>query len=159
MEAILNTGDNCPDFKLQDQNGKEHRAADYKGRYVLIYFYPKALTPGCTTQSCAVSEAREDFSALNCDVLGISPDSVTQQKKFDEKHNLNFPLLADEDHAVAEAFGVWGEKSMYGKKYFGIIRSSFLVNPDGRIAESWYKVKPGDTVPKAIKALEAEEQA
>ena len=156
MKPELKAGDKCPDFKLSDQNENVRRLSDYSGRYLLIYFYPKALTTGCTTQSCAVSEAREDFSSLKCDVIGISPDAIAKQKKFDEKYDLSFPLLSDEEHQTAEAFGVWGEKSMYGKKYFGIIRSSFLVGPDGRIVEAWYKVKPGDTVPKALKALEAE---
>ncbi len=154
METKLKPGNACPDFKLADQDGSLRSLSEFKGRYLLVYFYPKALTPGCTAQSCAVNEARDDFSSLNCSVVGISPDDPGKQKKFEEKHGLGFPLLCDQDHSTAEAFGVWGEKSMYGKKYMGIIRSSFLVNPVGKIVESWYKVSPGDTVPQALKALE-----
>lgn len=153
MEIKLAKGDSAPEFSLMDQDGNKHEKKDYAGKYLLVYFYPKALTPGCTTQSCAVGEAKEDFSALNCSVLGISPDNPEKQKKFDEKYELGFPLLSDEDHSTAEAFGVWGEKNMYGKKYFGIIRSSFLIDPEGKIVEAWYKVKPGDTVPKALAEL------
>lgn len=153
MNKKLNPGEPCPDFNLIDQDGKPRTKADYEGRYLLIYFYPKALTPGCTKQSCAVSEAVEDFSGMDCAVLGISPDSQDKQKKFEEKYNLNLPLLCDEEHLVADSFGVWGEKNMYGKKYFGIIRSSFLIDPEGKIVEAWYKVTPGDTVPKAVEAL------
>ena len=152
----LTEGDICPDFKLADQDGKTHELDDYRGGYLLVFFYPKALTPGCTKQSCAVSEAREDFSGLDCKAVGISPDNQAKQKKFEEKYDLKLPLLCDEDHLVADAFGVWGEKNMYGKKYYGIIRSSFLVGPDGRIVNAWYKIKPGDTVPKAVDALKKE---
>ncbi len=158
MGNTLKSGDACPEFSLSDQNGKEHKLSDYAGKFLLVYFYPKALTPGCTAQSCAVSEARDDFEKLNCSTVGISPDNRAKQKKFEEKYDLQFPLLCDEDHSVAEAFGVWGEKSMYGKKYYGIIRSSFLIGPGGKIIESWYKVKPGDTVPKAVKVLEKAEE-
>jgi len=149
----LKSGDRCPDFSLKDQNGTLRSLDQYKGSPLLIYFYPKALTPGCTTQSCAVRDAQDDLSALNCASLGVSPDDEALQKKFEDKHNLNFPLLCDEEHSMAEAFGVWGEKNMYGKKYMGIIRSSFLIDKEGKIADAWYKVKPGDTVPKAIEAL------
>ena len=120
---------------------------------LLAYFYPKADTPGCTTQSCAVGDAREDFSGLNLAVVGISVSGVQDQDAFDKKFGLGFPLLSDPDHAVAEAWGTWGEKSLYGKKYKGVIRSSFLVDEEGRIVDAWYKVSPKDTVPKALKAL------
>ena len=149
----LKPGDPCPAFSLPDQNGIIRGPEDYRGKYLLIYFYPKALTPGCTTQSCAVRDARETLTGLGCEVLGISPDDEKLQKKFDEKHGLDFPLLCDPEHKAIEGFGVWGEKSMYGKKYEGVIRSSFLVNPEGNISEAWYKVSPGDTVPLAEKAL------
>ena len=119
-----------------------------------MYFYPRADTPGCTTQSCAVRDAREDLSSLGVDVVGISPDEPGPQAAFDEKFGLGFPLLSDPDHAVADAWGTWGEKSMYGKTYMGIIRSSFLVDGDGNIREAWYKVSPKDTVPNALKALQ-----
>jgi len=123
------------------------------GRKLLIYFYPAADTPGCTTQSCAVRDAREDLSSLGVDVVGISPDVPEDQLRFDEKFGLGFPLLADTDHAIAEAYDVWGEKMNYGKTYMGIIRSSFLIDEDGRIEQAWYKVSPKDTVPNAQKAL------
>lgn len=150
----LQAGDNAPDFTLVDQNEKEITLGDFKGKKLLIYFYPKANTPGCTTQSCEVRDAKEDFSSLGVDVLGISPDTTKRQSNFDIKYSLGFPLLCDEDHKVAESFGVWGEKKLYGKVYMGIIRSSFLIDEDGKILESWYKVSPKKTVPEAMKYLE-----
>ena len=150
----LESGDKVKDFELLDQDGDKVKLSDYKGSKVLIYFYPKASTPGCTTQSCAVSEAKEDFSVLGCKVIGISPDQPDKQKKFDDKYDLGFPLLCDTEQKVANIFGVWGEKKMYGKSYMGIIRSSFLLDEDGKIIESWYKVSPKDTVPLAKDALE-----
>jgi peroxiredoxin Q/BCP len=151
--ATLSAGDPAPAFALPDQGGRTVRLKDFAGRKLLIYFYPKALTTGCTAQSCAVRDAREDLSGLGVDVVGISPDDPGLQAKFDAKHSLGFPLLSDADHAVAEAFGVWAERSMYGRKYMGIVRSSFLIDEQGRIQEAWYKVKPNDTVPKALAAL------
>ena len=129
------------------------RLEDFRGRKLLVYFYPKALTSGCTTQSCSVRDAREDLSGLGVEAVGVSPDQPGRQAKFDEKHSLGFPLLSDPDHAVAESFGAWGEKSMYGRKYLGIVRSAFLIGEDGTIEEAWYGVKPKDTVPKALAAL------
>lgn len=152
-DTRLEPGDPAPDFELTDQDGATVRLSDHRGRRLLVYFYPKADTPGCTTQSCAVRDAREDLSALGVDVLGISPDDVSSQRAFDDRYGLGFPLLADTDHRVAEAYGVWGERSMYGKTYMGILRSSFLVDPEGRIERAWYKVSPGDTVPNAMAAL------
>ena len=149
----LKAGDKAPAFSLQDQSGKTVSLAQFKGRKLLVYFYPKANTPGCTIQSCNVRDARQAFSKKGTAVIGVSPDKPSAQQKFDEKFGLGFPLLADTEHAMAEAYGVWGEKSMYGKKYFGIIRSSFLVDEKGKIAGAWYKVSPGDTVPEAMAAL------
>lgn len=120
---------------------------------MLVYFYPKADTPGCTIQSCAVRDAREDLAGLGVEVLGISPDEPEAQAAFDEKFSLGFPLLSDPDHAVADAWSVWGEKSKEGRTYMGVIRSSFLVDADGRIARAWYDVSPDDTVPNARAAL------
>jgi peroxiredoxin Q/BCP len=151
--TTLTTGDAAPAFSLSDQHGETVRLEDYRGRTVLVYFYPKADTPGCTTQSCDLRDHRQELGALDVDVIGISPDEPAAQLAFDEKFGLGFPLLADTDHAVAEAWGTWGERSMYGNTYLGIIRSSFLVDGDGRIAETWYEVRPADTVPKALKAL------
>ena len=153
MPKTLAAGDTAPAFSLPDQHGTTVRLADYRGRKLLVYFYPKADTPGCTVQSCRVRDARPDFSALGVDVVGISADTPEDQGKFDAKYSLGFPLLADTDHAVCEAWGAWGDKSMYGKTYQGIIRSSFLVGGDGRIIAAWYKVKPEETVAKALEAL------
>ncbi len=154
MEGTLAPGQKAPGFSLKDQNGSTVTLSDFKGRKVLLYFYPRADTPGCTTQSCAVRDARQDMKKLNVDVLGISPDTPEEQKKFDVKFSLGFPLLADTDHAVAEAYGVWGEKTNYGKTSMGIIRSSFLIDENGAVQRAWYKVKPEETVPKAKEALQ-----
>jgi len=151
--AQLKVGDKAPAFTLQDQNGKKVKLSDFKGKQVLLYFYPKALTGGCTTQSCEVSEALPQLKKLKAVALGCSPDGPELQKKFDDKYKLGFPLLCDEDHAVADKYGVWGEKSMYGKKYFGIIRSAFVIDEAGKIAGAFYKVSPKYTVPKALDAL------
>jgi thioredoxin-dependent peroxiredoxin len=151
--AQLIKGSIAPDFDLKNQNGLNIKLSDYRGRKVLIYFYPKALTPGCTTQSCAVSSAKTHLKEKGVEVLGISPDLPEKQMKFDSKHNLGFPLLSDPEHKVAEAYGVWSEKNMYGKKFMGIVRSSFLIDEKGKIVNSWYKVSPIDTVPNAVKEL------
>src|SRR5688572_8956941 len=147
----LNPGDKAPPIALQDQRGETVRLSDLKGRKVLVFFYPKADTPGCTTQSCGLRDILGDIG--DTAVLGISPDKPAKQKKFDEKYGLGFPLLADEDHAVAEAFGVWGEKKNYGRTYMGIIRSAFLVDEDGNLAEAWPKISPKDTPTKLLAAL------
>jgi len=149
----LNKGDAAPDFTLADQDGKKVTLSDFKGRKLLLYFYPKALTSGCTTQAQAVRDALEELAGRGVAAVGISPDEQKDQKKFDDKHALGFPLLCDEDHSVADSYGVWGEKSMYGKKFMGIIRSSFLIDEGGRIIDAWYKVSPKDTVPKALDVL------
>ncbi len=149
----LKPGDQAPEFALQDQQGQIVKLADLKGKKILLFFYPKAMTSGCTKQACSVRDARTELADLGVAVLGISPDPVDLQKKFDSKHSLEFPLLSDADHAVADSYCAWGEKSMYGKKYEGIIRSAFLIDEDGRIIQSWYKVSPEQTVPKAREAL------
>jgi peroxiredoxin Q/BCP len=151
----LAEGDQAPEFTLADQRGEPVSLSGFRGRKVLLYFYPKADTPGCTVQSCAVRDAREDLRAAGVEVLGISPDKPTKQARFDDKYSLGFPLLADADHAVAESYGVWDQKSLYGKTYMGIVRSSFLVGEDGRIEAAWYGVSPKDTVPNARAALAA----
>jgi peroxiredoxin Q/BCP len=149
----LKKGDKAPNFSLSDQNEKEIKLGDFKGKKLLVYFYPKADTPGCTKQACNVRDAREDLADLGVDVVGISPDRPSKQKKFGDKHDLGFTLLSDQDNTIAKSYGAWGEKSMYGKKYEGIIRSSMLIDEDGKIVETWYKVSPKDTVPKALKTL------
>ena len=152
--AQLEVGKRAPAFTLVDQRGKKVKLSDFKGKRVVVYFYPKADTPGCTTQSCALRDAMPDLKRLKAVVLGISPDPPAKQKKFDDKYDLGFTLLADEDHAVAEKWGVWGEKSMYGKKYMGIVRSAFVVDAAGKIVGAFYKVSPKDTVPKVTSAME-----
>ncbi len=149
----LEVGARAPAFTLTDQRGKKVRLSDFKGKRVVIYFYPKADTPGCTTQSCSLRDAMPDLKKLKAVVLGISPDAPEKQKRFDEKHSLGFELLADEDHKIADKFGVWGEKSMYGKKYMGIVRSAFVIDERGKVAATFYKVSPKDTVPKVSAAL------
>ena len=150
----LRTGDQAPPFSLPDQRGKLVDMADYLGRRLLLYFYPKAETSGCTVQAQAVRDALEDLRTLGVDVVAISPDPPERLRRFDEHHGLGFPLLSDPDHAVADAYGAWGEKSLYGHRFFGVIRSSFLVGPDGRVERAWYRISPGQTVPKAMRALE-----
>ena len=146
-------GRQAPAFTLEDQDGQPVKLASYKGRKVLVYFYPKADTPGCTTQSCALRDVQGDIG--DTAIVGISPDAPARQKKFDDKYGLGFPLLADTEHTVAEAFGVWGEKKNYGRTYMGIIRSAFLIDEKGRIAEAWYKISPKDTPVKLQQALAA----
>ncbi len=121
-----------------------------------MYFYPKADTPGCTQQSCNLRDAMPDLKKLKAVVVGISPDPVEKQKKFDDKYKLRFPLLADTEHSVADAWGVWGEKSLYGRKFMGIVRSAFVIDEKGKLAGVFYKVSPKDTVPKAEAALRGE---
>ena len=154
--AQLNSGDKAPLFELPDQYNNTIKLSDYKGRKLLVYFYPKADTPGCTKQACSVRDARPDLTELGVAALGISPDKPEKQKKFDDKHRLGFPLLSDPDHTVADAWSVWGEKSMYGKKYEGIISTLFLVDESGIILRAWYKISPNETIPEAMKALSVE---
>jgi thioredoxin-dependent peroxiredoxin len=152
--TTLEHGDAAPDFALSDQHGSTVRLDQFRGRRVLVYFYPEADTPGCTTQSCDVRDHRKDLTGIGVDVLGISPDAPAKQLAFDRKYDLGFPLLADKDHAVAEAWGSWGDHTRRGTTSTGILRSSFLVDEDGRIDRAWYGVKPADTVPNALAALE-----
>jgi len=151
----LEVGDKAPAFKSVDQNGKSVSNKDFAGAPYVIYFYPRADTPGCTTQSCSLRDAEADLSSLDAAVIGVSPDSPEKQKKFDDKYSLGFTLLADESHEVSEAYGTWGEKSMYGKKYMGIVRSAFVIDAKGKIAGAFYKVSPADTVPKAVEVLKS----
>ena len=151
--AALSPGDKAPSFSLPDQAGNTVRLSNFRGRKLLLYFYPKANTPGCTKQACSVRDAKEGLKDSGVAVVGISPDGPDTQEKFDAKFGLGFPLLADTDHKVAEAYGVWGEKSMYGRKYMGIVRSSFLIDEKGTVIQAWYKVSPKNTVPVAQAAL------
>ncbi|MEC7580154.1 MAG: thioredoxin-dependent thiol peroxidase [Actinomycetota bacterium] len=144
-------GSAAPNIKLLNQDGDTVSLSTFKGRKVLIYFYPKADTPGCTTQSCALRDIAEEIG--DTVIIGISPDAPAKLKKFDDKYSLGFTLLSDEDHAVAEQFGVWVEKSMYGRKYMGVQRSSFLIDEKGRIERAWPKISPKDTPTQVLKAL------
>jgi peroxiredoxin Q/BCP len=152
----LKVGDKAPLFTLLDQNGEKTLLNKLKGKKVVVYFYPRADTPGCTTQSCALRDAEPDLAKLDAEVIGISPDTPAKLKKFDDKYSLGFTLLADEDHAVSEAWGVWAEKVNYGKKYMGIVRSAFVVDEKGKLAGVFYKISPKDTVPKVTQVLEGE---
>jgi peroxiredoxin Q/BCP len=151
--ARLSPGDPAPEFALPDQSGTTVRLSDYRGRSLLAYFFPKADTPGCTAQSCSVRDALPELGSLGVAAVGISPDAPQAQARFDRKYALGFPLLSDSDHGVADAYGVWGEKRLYGRTYMGIVRSAFLIDDQGRVAKAWYGVKPKDTVPKVLSAL------
>ena len=151
--AILESGGKAPSFSLMDQDGRKVKLSDYRGKKLLVYFYPKASTSGCTKQACSVSASLKDLEKLGVEAVGISPDLPDKQMKFDLKYRLGFPLLSDPDHSVAKAYGAWGEKSMYGKKFEGIIRSSFLIDEKSKVVQAWYKVKPDDTVPLVMEAL------
>jgi len=152
----LKPGDKAPDFTLLDQNGEPFSlSASLKARKGahLIYFYPKANTPGCTQQTCLLNDIREQVGDTT--IVGISPDSPKAQLNFATKYSIGFGLLSDPDHAVAEAFEVWKEKKNYGKTYMGIERSAFLVGPDGKVRQAWYKISPKDTPVKLLEALRA----
>ncbi|MGB7587441.1 MAG: thioredoxin-dependent thiol peroxidase [Solirubrobacterales bacterium] len=139
---MLQAGNKAPDFELPDQNGDSVKLSALKGHTVVLYFYPRADTPGCTTQACGIRDRDADYEARGARVIGISPDPVEDVKKFADKFDLNFTLLADADHAVAERYGTWVEKSMYGKKYMGVQRATFLIDADGEIAKVFPKVSP-----------------
>jgi thioredoxin-dependent peroxiredoxin len=141
---MVEEGDRAPDFELPDQDGKTHKLSDYAGKNVVLYFYPKALTSGCTVQACGVRDRASDYSAANAVVLGVSPDPQKKLREFVDKEGLNFTLLGDEDHSVAEKYGTWVEKSMYGRKYMGFERSTFVIGPDGTIKNVFRKVKPAE---------------
>ncbi|HWJ43231.1 MAG TPA: thioredoxin-dependent thiol peroxidase [Solirubrobacterales bacterium] len=155
---MLAEGDKAPNFTLPDQNGDVVKLSDLKGQTVVLYFYPKANTSGCTTQACGVRDRNADYAAAGARVIGISPDEVKDVAKFAGRYDLDFTLLADADHAVAEKYGTWVEKSMYGNKYMGVQRATFIVDPKGRIARVFPKVQPkkhDDVVLKALAELAA----
>lgn len=152
----LNAGDPAPDFSLPADDGKSLSLSGYQGRKLVLYFYPKDDTPGCTTESCDFRDRVKDFNKIGVDVVGISRDSVASHQKFKKKYGLNFPLLSDESGEVCEKYGVWQEKSMMGKKYMGIVRSTFLIDEDGKIARIWRNVKVeghADDVREAVREI------
>jgi peroxiredoxin Q/BCP len=152
-DATLKIGDMAPDFELPSDTGQSIRLSDFRGKRVILYFYPKDDTTGCTTQACGFRDNYPQIEEKNAVVLGVSPDGVKSHQKFKTKYNLPFTLLVDADHRVAEAYGVWGEKSMMGKTYMGITRSHFVIDEQGHIADAQVKVSPTDSVEKALGAL------
>lgn len=153
MTNRLNPGDTAPDFALPNADGNTVSLADYAGQKVIVYFYPKAMTPGCTTQACDFRDRMERFTADGYAVIGISPDPVDKLDKFTEEEDLNFPVLADEDHQVAEAYGAWGEKNNYGKVSEGLIRSTIVIDEDGKVTEAQYNVRAKGHVDKLRRDL------
>jgi peroxiredoxin Q/BCP len=150
---VLEPGDKAPAFTLADQNGDPVKLSDLKGQMVVLYFYPRADTPGCTTQACGIRDRSDEYAAVGARVIGVSPDEPAALKKFAGKYDLGFTLLGDADHAVADAYGAWGEKSMYGKKYMGMLRSTFIIDADGKIARVFPKVQPKKHDALVLKAL------
>lgn len=150
---MLSAGDKAPDFALPDQNGNEVKLSDLRGETIVLYFYPKANTSGCTTQACGVRDRRADYDSAGARVIGISPDEVKDVEKFAGKYDLDFTLLADADHSVAEAYGTWVEKSIYGRKYMGVQRATFIIGADGKIAKVFPKVSPKKHDDLVLKAL------
>jgi peroxiredoxin Q/BCP len=150
---LIEVGTEAPDFTLPDHDGEPVRLSDLRGRPVVLYFYPKADTPGCTTQACGIRDHRADYEAAGVTVLGVSPDSVAAIKRFHDKQDLNFRLLADEEHAVAEQYGTWGEKSMYGRTYMGVSRSTFLIDEQGVVRHVIPKASPKTHDDVVLKAL------
>jgi peroxiredoxin Q/BCP len=151
--AELKAGDTAPDFETVNENGDEVRLKGLRGKRVVLYFYPKDNTTGCTAQACAFRDSYPQIEDANAVVLGVSPDSAKSHQSFKSKFELPFPLLIDQDHAIAEKYDVWREKSMYGRKYMGILRSHFVIDEHGKLVDVQYNVKASDSAPKAVAAL------
>ncbi|MBY6052095.1 thioredoxin-dependent thiol peroxidase [Cytobacillus firmus] len=149
----IEIGKTAPDFELEASNGERVKLSDYRGKNVVLYFYPKDMTPGCTTQACDFRDQHQNFADVNAVVLGVSPDPLSRHEKFIEKHALPFLLLADEDHKVAEAYGVWKLKKNFGKEYMGIERSTFIIDQEGKLVKEWRKVKVKDHVEEALEYI------
>jgi thioredoxin-dependent peroxiredoxin len=150
----LDAGDQAPAFTLPDQDGAKVSLKDFAGKRVVVYFYPRDDTPGCTKEACQFNDNLRAFAKAKVTVLGISADSADRHLKFREKYGLKFPLLTDADHKVGEAYGAWGEKTLYGKKSIGVIRSTFLIGPDGKVARAWYHVKADGHADKVLAELD-----
>lgn len=151
---MVQTGEKAPDFSLPDQNGKEHTLKDYKGQWVLLYFYPKDDTPGCTKEACAMRDNLPSFRGFDAQVFGISKDSTDSHRKFEKKYDLNFPLLADENLEMMQAYGAWQLKVNFGKEYWGIKRMSVLIDPTGNVAKVYKSVKPDEHASQVLRDLE-----
>jgi peroxiredoxin Q/BCP len=150
---MLKVGDKAPDFEVKDDQGNTFHLSGLKGKTVVLYFYPKADTPGCTKEACEFRDHATEYKRKNAAVVGVSPDQPSAQARFKSKYELTFPLLADEDHAIAEAYGVWKEKSNYGKKYMGVERTTYVIGSDGKIAQVFEKVKPEGHAEQVLAAL------
>ena len=153
--TILEPGDLAPDFELETDGGGTVRLSDLRDKRVVLYFYPKDNTPGCTKQACGFRDRQDEFAEMDVVVLGVSPDGVRSHDRFRDRYELNFPLLSDPDHAVAEAYGAWGPKKLYGKEYMGLIRSTFVIGPDGKIERVYSKVKAADNPRQVLEDLSA----
>lgn len=153
MSDVIEISQTAPAFTLEDQNGESHKLSAYKGQWVVLYFYPKDSTPGCTKEACAFRDAAKDLQKAGAVVLGVSPDDVKSHAKFANKQSLNFSLLADPDQKICTKYGVWQEKSMYGKKYMGAVRTTYLIDPKGKIAHRWDKVKVPGHVEAVLETL------
>ena len=149
----IEIGKPAPDFELESSNGEKVKLSDYRGKNVVLYFYPKDMTPGCTTQACDFRDQHQHFADMNAVVLGVSPDPLSRHEKFIEKHGLPFLLLADEDHEAAEAYGVWKLKKNFGKEYMGIERSTFIIDQEGKLVKEWRKVKVNGHVEEALEYI------
>jgi peroxiredoxin Q/BCP len=156
--AILTHGSNAPDFNLNDQHGNAIRLSDYRGRWVVLYFYPKDMTPGCTQEACSFRDMHADFEQEGVVVLGVSADDVQSHRKFADKYELPFPLLADVDHTVSEAYGAWRKKAMYGKEFWGVDRITYLIAPDGTEHHVFTKVKPVSHADEVLTAIRQAKQ-
>ena len=151
--TVLNPGDTAPDFTLMESGGGARSLHDLRGKHVILFFYPKDDTPGCTKEACGFRDSYAEYAGVNAEILGISPDKVQSHDKFAAKYQLPFPLLADPDHAVSEAYGAWGQKSMYGRKYMGMLRTTYIIDPEGKVARVWSKVKPRGHADEVLAAL------
>ncbi|WP_185747713.1 thioredoxin-dependent thiol peroxidase [Thermus amyloliquefaciens] len=149
----MEAGSLAPDFELPDQEGRLHRLSHYRGKWVVLYFFPKDDTPGCTKEACGFRDRMGDLQALGAVVLGVSADDVESHRRFAEKYGLNFPLLADPERRAIQAYGAWGKKNLYGKEYEGVLRQTFLIDPEGRIAKVWKKVSPEGHAEEVAEAL------
>ncbi len=155
---MLEVGEQAPAFELADQDGQTHTLDGYRGRWLVVYFYPKDYTPGCTKEACSFRDAASELAALDAAVVGVSADDAGAHQKFAQKHGLNFPLLVDPDKAMLEAYGAWGEKQMYGRRYMGVSRITYVIDPEGRVAKVWPKVTAeghADEVRAALAELQA----